>query len=361
MAAPLRILEIGAYSFAKFAQPGHTTLLWTGRRPPGSLARAEYEDCTPARFVKAIRAANAGAYDCVVTHLETMPPWHPRYWLRSLAREPRRPLTAASRVFGVSWLRYASLRVPLIAVDLNDSFLIGRHNVFLMDKADLFFKRELPVDRWHMLSGFAHTGLPSRRKRWVQRLAKVEPLALPTPILDVSDLWAGDFPEKTADVFFCGNVDENSWVRRAGIEELRGLRQRGIRVDIPEPPIPPDEFARRLSRAWLAWSPAGFGWECNRTAEAAQCLTVPLLTHATIVRHQPLREGEHAFFYPVEPGGLSAAVERALADKDRLRRIAHAARAHVLSHHVWPALVEHVVARVREFERAREPQAPSAR
>lgn len=345
----IRILEIGGYSFAKTAYPEQTMLLWTGRRPSANAGGDGYADCTPIRFREEIAAANAGKYHVVLAHMSTMSPWHPRHWLRSLGAEPMRPLQATSRVFGTSWLRHVSLRTPLVAIDFNDTFLLERHNRALVDKADLVFKRELPADRWLMLCGIAHTGLPSRRfrrsERWQRRLQKFEPLTLPTHVVDVAPLWEGDFPEKTADVFFAGNVTENSWVRRSGVEELRALARRGIRVDFPDQPVPPDEFLRRLSRAWIAWSPPGFGWECNRTAEAAQCLTVPVLADPTIERHRPLQDGEHAFFYPIEPGGLTRAIEQALGDKERLRRMANAARAHVLAHHSWPALVDYVIDR----------------
>ena len=70
---------------------------------------------------------------------------------------------------------------------------------------------------------------------------------------------------------------------------------------------------------------------------------MPLLNHPTIERYQPLRAGEHAIQYEVEPGGLTRAIEAALADKERLRGMAQAARRHALAHHVPTALVDHVI------------------
>ena len=68
---------------------------------------------------------------------------------------------------------------------MNDAFILGRHNFFLLDEADIVFKRELPVDRWHMLCHSVHPMLPTRRirrqPRWQARLAKIRPIALPTP------------------------------------------------------------------------------------------------------------------------------------------------------------------------------------
>ena len=46
---------------------------------------------------------------------------------------------------------------------MNDAFIVGSHNFFLLDKATAAFKRELPVDRWHILCHSAHPALPTRR------------------------------------------------------------------------------------------------------------------------------------------------------------------------------------------------------
>jgi hypothetical protein len=343
-ASAARILEIGDYSYFKTTYPDRTTLLWTGARPAPVAGAA---DCTPGRFAKAMRDLRAGHYDLVVAYLALRPARLPRAWARSVARTPWRAYSSFTRVFGVSWLRFVSIPVPLIALDMNDHFGIGRHNFFLLDKADAVFKRELPADRWRLLTHSAHPVLPTRRirrnARWQARLEKIQPIALPQEPIDATSLWEGDFPEKTSDLFFSGNVSENSWVRRSGLRELEQLAARGVRVDMPGTTLPREEFHRRLSQAWLAWSPEGYGWECYRTAEAAQCLAVPVVNHPTIERHRPLLDGEHLFQYNVEPGGLQRAVETALSDKDRLHKMALAARNHVLAHHTQPALLDHII------------------
>lgn len=345
---PPRILEIGDLQYCKMLYPEQTRSLWTGWRPSSTVPADAYSDCTPRAFAAAMRDAAAGAFDVVVAYMGQRSSWLPRYWGRALAREPHRPVATVSRVSGVAWLRWAQLRVPLVVLDMNDTFGIGAHNFFLLDKADIVFKRELPADRWHVLYGSAHPNLPTKRirgsARWQWRLAKIEPLALPAPAVDPA-LIGSSFPEKTSDVFFAGAVTINNWVRQTGIAELRELAARGIRVDIPEQRLPPAQFYRRLASSWLAWSPAGYSWECYRTGEAAQCLSVPLVNHPTVERHRPLLDRVHLFQYGVEPGGLTCAIVEALADKARLRTMAFAARDHVLKHHTLKALVDHVLDR----------------
>lgn len=343
-ASAARILEIGDFSYFKTTYPDRTTLLWTGARP---CLVAGAVDCTPRRFVRAMRDLSAGRYDLVVAYLALRPAYLPRSWARSVARTPLRAYSSFMRVFGATWLRFVSIPVPLVALDMNDHFGIGLHNFFMLDKADMVFKRELPADRWRVLTHSAHPVLPTRRirrnPRWQARVEKIRPIALPQEAVDATSLWRGDFPEKTSDVFFSGNISENSWVRRSGVRELEQLAARGVRIDMPSTTLPRDEFYRRLSQAWLAWSPEGFSWECYRTAEAAQCLAVPVVNHPTVERHRPLLDGEHLFQYGIEPGGLRQAVETALSDKDRLRRMALAARDHVMAHHTRVALLDHII------------------
>jgi hypothetical protein len=341
-----RILEIGDFHYVKAQYPDRTTLLWTGGRSP-LVGSSEYFDCTPRRLLRAIADLRAGRYDLVVAYMGLRSPWHPRNWLRAVAAEPTRPLAALSRVFGVAWLRFVSMPAPLVVLDMNDAFIMGRHNFFLLDKADVVFKRELPVDRWHILCHSAHPMLPTRRirrqPRWQRRLAKIRPIALPSPAIDTGSLGLGAFAQKTVDLFFSGNVAENSWVRRTGMAELEELARRGVKVDFSAERLSPQEFRRRLTRAWLAWSPSGFSWECFRTSEAAQCLAVPVLNYPTVELHRPLVPGQHVIYYNPEPGGLVHAVETALRDKQRLERMASAAREHVLRYHTPRALVDHVI------------------
>src|SRR5205807_5749302 len=144
----------------------------------------------------------------------------------------------------------------------------------------------------------------------------------------------------TSDVFFAGNVDPNNTVRSDGLPELLALRDEGYVIDVPTERLPLSEFFHRLSAAWLAWSPAGYGWDCMRHYEAPLAGTVPLMNYPMIVRHCPLRDGEHCILYAPEPGALAKAVRSALADKQRLQDMARAAQVHVREHHTLYARAE---------------------
>jgi hypothetical protein len=149
--------------------------------------------------------------------------------------------------------------------------------------------------------------------------------------------------EKSTDVFFAGDLETSSTIRRSGAAELAALRDRGLRIDIPEGRLPPHEFYRRCAQALLVWSPEGHGWDCFRHYEALACGAVPLINRPTIERYQPLVDGVHALFYDPEPGQLTQTIVTALDDKDRLQAIARQGRTHVLAHHTPVAISRHIV------------------
>jgi hypothetical protein len=343
----LRILEIGDHHHFKLTLPLQTTLLWTGSRAPRHLSATDYADWTPFKFRRALRDVTKQRYDLVVTYSQNRTPWHPRNWVRSIAHSPLTPLAALSRVFGVSMLRFVALPIPLIAIDMQDGGTIHSCNFFLLDKAKLFLKRELPVDHWQVLQGSAHAGLPTlrirRSARWRERIDKLRPVSLQARPIETGP--PGEvFAAKTTDVFFAGAIESNSTVRSAGLAELKGLASRGLRVDIAAERLSADEYHRRLAQAWLAWSPSGLGWDCYRHYEAPQCLSVPIINYPTISRYEPLIDGIHAFYYAPEPGGLTRAIEAAIQDKKRLEQIALAGRQHVRAHHVGGAFCARVIA-----------------
>jgi hypothetical protein len=338
----LRILEIGGDTLFARGVPEQTTFVWTSAKPNPSGVRA----LGPVQWVRRLLDLRAGKYDLLVVHSMQYAPWHPRSWGTALRDwNVRAPLG----LFALFAWRFVHLfhRVPIAVVDLGDSFGIGRHNFFLLEASRFYFKRELPADHWHVFYKTGHRDMPSTRWRdhlFAQRwISKLKPLSYGSFLAQSLGLEAGYEPaEKTSDIFFVGQVESNHTARVAGMEELKALEAEGYVIDRPKERMPGEEFARRLSAAWIAWSPAGLGWDCARHYEAALVETVPLINYPTILRDEPLKEGEHCLFYALEPGGLAQAARGALADKGRLRRMGKAAAAHVRRHHSWRARAERV-------------------
>ncbi len=339
-----RILEIGDRVLFKSAMPEATTLVWTGIEAL-TVPKVEHESFGPSNARHLVAAMRRQHCDLIVCHPPTYAPWEPRWIARLIGKHfilfPR-PLV---RGLGTAVARLAGT-TPLAVIDSGDSFGINRHNFPLLDRCRYWFKRELPADHWKVFFKSAHPDLPTRRfrsrPRHRRRLAKLRPisLGLSEETLRLATACPAD---KTVDLFFAGAMEHTSSVRETGLAQLRALREEGYAIDIAEERLPPAEFLARCARAWLTWSPEGYGWECFRHYEAAACGSVPVMNYPAIHRHQPLQAGEHGFYYAPEGDALGRSVREALADKPRLARIAESARAHVLRHHTQRGLCDYVL------------------
>jgi hypothetical protein len=335
----LRIVEIGhAYIRSAYPQQTQSFVPYPINPEIGVTLSAR----NLPRLHRALRAPDLSLIVCHPRHLA---PWH----LDLLKRElfDRRSWQGWPRLapaIGIQMLRLP-LAAPIAVLDPEDVPLISRSDAFLLERCRLYFKRELPADRWRLFLNTAANGMPTtrfrRRSPLRRHLEKLRPISLGMP--QAATQLAPFDGEKTVDVFFAGDVETSSTVRRSGMAELLALRERGLRIDIPATRLPPDEFYRRCAQAWIVWSPEGLGWDCFRHYEALACNAVPLINQPTIERYQPLVHGVHALFYAPEPGGLTRTIMAALADKERLQAIARDGRAHALAHHTPAAISRHIV------------------
>ena len=341
------IIEIAPRPYVARALPGET---WFFASDP---AAANAADLRIGSLAALWRRLNDPAVELIVCQPNFSAPWGARALGRAIFSsrflKSRSPLV---RAFAPELLRWRG-RAPILVIDHDDFPAINRDNLFLLDRSALWFKRELPVDHWQVFLKTAHANLPTprfrRAPRNLARIAKLRPISLGLA-LDAEASIPPPQP-KTADVFFLATVAGSSTVRERGLAELRTLADQGVRLDIPDAPLPREEFYRRCAAAHIVWSPEGLGWDCFRHYEALACGSVPLINHPTIDRHQPLIAGEHALYYDPEPGGLSRAVLAALADRPALARIAEAGRAHVMAHHTPGAIARYAVETARSEPR----------
>ncbi len=341
----LKIVEIGQKPFIKSAFPEETHFFSTYAAAPVTDRHAKVFNISPST-IKDLRALLRDAsVSLIVCHPFPLSPWTPQAISRALfSRQILSGHLPLLRAFGTQFLR-GGHSAPLVVLDHDDFPLVNRANLFLLERCQLYFKRELPMDRWRVFLKTAHANLPTgrfrRMPRWERLVEKLRPISLGLPMVPQDHY--PQVSEKTADIFFAGQLEASSWIRKVGAEELANLSRAGIKVDLPSGSLSRDEFYARCASSWLVWSPEGYGWECFRHYEALACGSVPIINYPTIERHRPLIDGEHALFYSGEPGTLESAVLLALADKQRLNRIAAAGRAHVMKHHTVSSLAQHIV------------------
>jgi glycosyltransferase involved in cell wall biosynthesis len=342
--APPKVLEIGEAPIMHEGFP-HTTKTYIS----GRTASTQFPVVSLRTLPQLKRDLADPSFDLVVAHPRSESPWGLDAVVRSVFR--RSAVRGDIRVFdrfGPQLLR-ARVAAPIAVVDHADTPVIFRHNGFMLDRATLYFKRELPPDHWRLFMGTMHVRVPTPRFRLIEknirRIAKVRPITLGISERHIARLAARQVPwsEKSIDIFFAGRVQGSSTLRERGMKELLTLRSKGLSVEIPDRRLDRNEYFASCARARMVWSPEGLGWDCFRAYEAALCGAVPLLNRQTIERYRPLRDGVHAIYYDPEPNELASAVESALRDRERLAGVAAAARAHVLAHHTHAAIAHYVV------------------
>lgn len=342
----LRIVEISQWPHLKQALPDQVVYFSTSTDHfPADRA----DDGTSIASLPNLRALWRVLHEpetsLVVCRTTVLSPLSWRWLVRVLFhRRTLQRIAFYPRALGPQLLR-RRVPPPVVIWDDADMPLINRNNFFLLDRCRIYFKRELPPDRWRLFMKVGHANLPPKRfrmsARYGARIDKLRPISIGLTH-DVLRLQPG-LVEKSTDVFFAGTIDGSSSVRKKGLPELLALRERGFVIDVADRPLPQAEFLRRCAQARLTWSPEGHGWECFRHYEAALCASVPVINQPTIERYQPLMQGEHAILYDVEEGGLTRALLAALADKPRLGVMGRAARAHVLAHHTPEAIGRYIV------------------
>lgn len=343
-----RILEIGHYRLMREAYPETTDHWSTSDWPNCELDPKHDRFVTLASLPRLARALASTNYDLVVVQPSDFPPWHVQALVRAVFRRSAlRAHVPYFRHFGQQMI-CGPVGAPIAVWDWDEPPFIFRRNVFLLDRAALYFKRELPPDHWRVFMRTLHHKVPTPRFRLQEkhrrRIAKLRPISLGLPLGREGLPGAHPISDdaKTADVFFAGRVDGSTTVRQTGLAELLALRDKGYHIDVPENDLPLDAFLRRCASAWLTWSPDGFGYDCFRTYEAAICGSVPIVSRQTVYRYKPLRDGEHCFYYDVEPGGLTQTLQAALADRRRLSAMGRAARDFVLKEHTQAALARYI-------------------
>jgi hypothetical protein len=339
-----RILEISSAPYIKQAFPDSTTFVSARADFTGGSSAAEA--LSLANMPRVWRLAHQPGLDLIVCNPPFFAPWDPRWLLRAFfnRRVLNGPLPLVS-AFGSQLMR-GRLAAPLAIIDQEDVPYIARHNFHLLDSCRYYFKRELPIDHWRLFLRTGHRDVPTPRFRgsahFRRRLEKIRPISIGLPFYAKSQYPDRPQPKKV-DVFFSGAISQSSTVRVRGLSELLALRDKGVTIDVPEERLPPAEFLARMAQARLVWSPEGLGWDCFRHYEAAACFSVPVMSRPTIDRHRPLVAGQHAFYYDVEPGGLTQTICAALAEPSRLEAMAAAAQAHVHANHSPRALASYVV------------------
>ena len=228
--------------------------------------------------------------------------------------------------------------VPLSVVDFSDTFHVAEWDHPLLQAAEAYWFRELPIHPYHLLLN------TSRRFRRYSNISKNPLMQEMSKLLPIS-LGVSDARQKLVkpaakrhDIFFSGA--DTGPARAQAREILQRLKAGGqFQIYLPEATLSQQDFYQACAESYVVVSPSGWGWDCYRHYEAGLCASVPVMNYPTIRRYRPLIEGEHGFYYDLEGDGLERCLRKILADKARLVEMGQKARAHVLEYHLFSKLL----------------------
>lgn len=244
--------------------------------------------------------------------------------------------------------------IPIALVNRSDQGRIPLGSDWFFRRSHRCFIRELnPLPEFALADLFTPSGGNPQANRRARRIiswadsgcpagrdtTKLRPISL--GLADPGRLPAPT-PEKKYDVFFAGDLHEKGLRGRLVEECRRHAESRNWRLCLRER-MGQEEFWKTLSESRLCLSPPGMGWDCWRHYEAMALGAVPLMPYPTILQHHPLVDGQHCFYFPPEPGGLSATMDRAMSRGTDLERMAQAGRQLTLEYHTFPKLREYII------------------
>lgn len=339
----MRILEItDELPFIKPIDGHQIDVFYAGSRKVNTTAPL----FTPRRWLEIRNRIRSGYYDLVACSITPLPLWRKdRDLVRNILNVFKRVVGRSHNLglYAMPWILGDS-DVAALLYNRKDPPILPPQNFRLARRCRRVFIRELPQNN---LNTFLFTSAKNEDVVNILRqplVADITPKMRPMPLGFIPENPYGQppAPEKKTDIFYAGK-NHTTTVRARGLQQLEKLQQLGYRVDIPEKPIPHDEFLRRCAEAWIVWSPEGQGWDCHRHYEALSVGSVPLINYPTIERYQPLEDGTHCLFYAIEGDGLVNVVRRALESKDRMRQIATAGYHHIFRWHTHEALTRYLI------------------
>jgi hypothetical protein len=315
----MKVLEVSRLGLFKALLPDDTEWIrWGGSLTADEPVRPEEPSLALlARILSRIRARK---FDLIV-----LPAIHPDHVhnqtpVKLLSKAVLRNVSKAPVV--AAMLHRLVLRgTAHVVLDISDERHLCETTQRLLPKHALYFKRELAI-------GESHEGALTGRVRPIPLILPDEHRIPPPRAKDI-------------DVMFAGNIFNEP--RKRAVGEARSLMSQGIRVFIPDKPLPYPEFMEALGRSWIVLSPEGEGWDCYRHYEACLAGSVPLINRPRYPRRLYLEEGTHCFYYDADRESVADRIVALLADKPRLSRMAEEGRRHVLANQTRSAVARYIL------------------
>ncbi|CAK8724905.1 hypothetical protein KKHLCK_15325 [Candidatus Electrothrix laxa] len=185
-------------------------------------------------------------------------------------------------------------RVPIAVVDLDDWICLPPSVFELLRHCSLYFKREVPFNRFFLYYQSRPAPWCSWRKKLAPLCEKVQNIPLGIEDAKYFSLKSMRSKRKDIDIFYCGQP--TSTPRLLALKYLQQLRETtGWKIVIEES-LPFDEYCDRISRSMITLSVSGGGWDCFRHYEAVALGSIPFMDAPTVDSTWWRKLPENVFF-----------------------------------------------------------------
>ncbi|MHA1370873.1 MAG: hypothetical protein ACTSRA_14320, partial [Promethearchaeota archaeon] len=170
--------------------------------------------------------------------------------------------------------------VPVVGIEIRDASCLMFRNRMILEKSSVYFKRELPFDRFFMY-------YPDRLQPWKTKRKELFPYfekiyGIPLGIEDDKYFELKKMRKNTKEIDILYIVTITNTLRNSALAYLEKLAKNTKYKIVLKESVPFDEYCDLISKSKITISIAGSRWECFRHYEAIALGSIPMINRPTI-------------------------------------------------------------------------------
>jgi hypothetical protein len=238
---------------------------------------------------------------------------------------------------------------PVIVVDLADYPYFTLTDVDILKDCTLYFKREVPYNRfvlYHQFFQFSYLSRAQKDERLTALLQKVHNIPLGIPDDKFHELTTLRVDKQDIDVFWSGRISNT--MRSTAMRQLQEFSAKASwNIFIAREPLSFQEYCQTMARSKITISVEGGGWDCDRHYEAVALGSLPLINKPTAGAVWWHKMPEEIFFENNFSNFVSR-IEHLLNMETLRQRCLHEMEQRVREQMLWSKIVEYMTEKTME-------------
>ena len=252
----------------------------------------------------------------------------------------------------IGWRHLLRLPVPkhsrIAVIDGRDLDKLSRDDVELLERADIFFKREIPLETPQILRD-----LPDQlKKNAYSQLDKLRPVSFGINLSRFRKFYPEQF-EKKYDIAFLMNPANHPLRQRVfqALQEMRkefniylsdGGARNGLSIS---------EYYQVIKQSRLAVSVSGRGWDCLRHYEIVACGSVLMLNEPDIHTNNFFTPDNGALFFKSDMSDFAGKLRSLLNEPHKISKFTTTAIKHLERFFDVKATADYIISEVSALQK----------